>query len=175
MDVLPNLPGWFSEDIKISIRLRDQLKRENKIDQSKQQRNKVTHLVRKNKKQFYNMSIKENKSTKYLWKNINSLTKSQKPLTLPTRIQTNDHTYVEDSASILHALNSHFTNISNIIETTNYGASKFATLKSVLDNKLDTDYFDIDFIFTVEVRKIIDNLDGFKASGLDQIGPTVLK
>ena len=48
-------------------------------------------------------------------------------------------------------------------------------MKTNLDTKLNNHEFDVKFIAPFEVRKIIDKLDNNKSTGLDGIGPKILK
>ena len=168
------LPGWFTEEIRSAIRTRDTLKRANNIDHYKRQRNYVIHIIRKSKRQFYNKSVMENKSTKFLWNTLNSLTKSQTFLTIPNRIKNGDE-YIDDTNTILEAFNTHFTNISDIIQKTKFDPDNYRTFETYLNNKINSDFFIIDFITPFDVQRIIEKLDISKAAGLDNIGPNILK
>ena len=82
---------------------------------------------------------------------------------------------ISGSLNILNELNKHFVNISDIIEKTLFSQNNFTQLEIVLDQKLRDNIFEIKYITPYEVRKIIDKLDSGKASGLDGIGPKILK
>ena len=168
------LPGWFTDDIKDAIKERDKLKYSHKWSEYKIKRNQVTHLIKKHKKEFYNNAVKENKSIKYLWKNIKSLTSSCDSLKLPAHLQHKGQT-LTNPEDILNAFNDHFINVSNIVSKTQYNHSYNADLKSSLDNKLGSKYFEIKYISTFEVKKIIDKLDVNKAAGIDGISAKILK
>jgi len=168
------LPGWFSDEIKHAIKMRDWLKKHNKIDEYKKQRNHVTFLIRKYKQQFYNNSVRENVSTKHIWKTINSLAHPNPPLTLPLTLDVNNTT-IDSIPEILDTFNTHFTNISDLITKTKFEPCHYEKFKTYLNDKLKTHVFEIAPITVFEVRKIIDSLKNNKAPGLDNIGPDILK
>ena len=169
-----NLPGWFTDDIKLAIKERDQLKYSQNWTEYNTKRNKVTQLIKKRKAEFYNSAVKHNKSTHFLWKNIKSITSNDASLKLPTNLY-HDGNLLSDTKDILNAFNDHFINVSNIVKKTQYDPSFNSKLKSSLDNKLGDKYFDVTYISTHEVKQIIDKLDINKAPGVDGISPKILK
>ena len=72
-------------------------------------------------------------------------------------------------------LNNHFVNISHIIKKTVFKPENFEHLKCFLDEKLGNRDFKIEYISPVEVLTLIDKLNPNKSSGLDRIGPNILK
>ena len=70
---------------------------------------------------------------------------------------------------------SHFVNISHIVDELEFHEKNFSVLKSRLDSELYGHEFDITHITPFEVKKIIDKLDIRKSTGLDGIGPKILK
>ena len=63
-------PAWFTDEIKSAIFKRDKLHHDKKYDEYRILRNKITSMIKKSKKNFYNNAIKENKSPSFIWKNI---------------------------------------------------------------------------------------------------------
>ena len=56
-----------------------------------------------------------------------------------------------------------------------FSANHFTELKQILDTKLKHKEFKIEYISALEVKTIIEKLDINKATGLDEIGPKVIK
>ena len=81
--------------------------------------------------------------------------------------------------NIADALNDHFVNIAKTAEKSQFNAENFISLQRFLDMKLQNSSFDIDFINPPppppEVSILIEKLDTNKSSGLDKIGPNILK
>ena len=170
-------PLWFTDEIKYAIRKRNEYHMTHKFDEYKMQRNKVQSLIRKSKRNFYNNAVLNNKSTSSLWKNIKSVSgedNNQSMTNLPTRIHYNDN-LVEGRLNVLNALNSHFVNIANKINKTPFSKHNFKTLKENLDRKLTYNMFEINRIHPFEVKRLLDKLNSNKATGIDGIGPRILK
>ena len=170
-------PEWFNEEIKCAINKRNTLHKLKKYDEFKMQRNLVSSLIRKSKKNFYNNAISNCKSTSSMWKNMRCISgnvSKNKSFQLPPKLVYND-TVKKDDYDILNAFNEHFINIANIIEKKKFVMENFSELKHILDKKLVTNVFEIEYISAFEVKKIIDNLNPKKSSGLDGVGPRILK
>ena len=112
-------PEWFNADIKEAMHKRDKLLNQRQFDDYKIMRNKVTAMIKKSKKSFYNNAIKANKNPSYLWNTLKTISNSDSTpkagIQLPNFLEVNNIT-IEGTANILDALNEQFTNISNIIE-----------------------------------------------------------
>ena len=130
-------PEWFTDELKSLMHKRDNYHRNRDIDQYKILRNKITYLIKKNKKYFFNKAVNKNKDPKYLWKHLKDISFSGKvnKLVLPQRISINE-TVVEGEINIINELNKHFVNISNIITKTKFANENFLMLKQVLHEKL---------------------------------------
>ena len=168
-------PGWFNSEIKEAICLRDKLHKHKQFNDYKTQRNKVTAMIKSSKRNFYNNAIKDNKSPSFLWKHLNSITNRGKDNILIPDVLTTEKCTVTGSLNILNELNKHFVNISNIIQKTLFMKENFSMLQSKLDEKLRYVEFNIEYITAFEVKKHIDNLDVNKSTGIDGIGPKILK
>ena len=167
---------WFTAEIKSSILERDYCKKVGNHSKYKIIRNKISSLLKKSKRDFFNNAIKDNKNPSYLWKNLKDISNLNHPnkIELPQKIVVSD-VEVDDNLNIVNELNKHFISISSLITKTSFSNENFSDLKKHLDFKLENNTFDIKFITPFEVRKIIDKLDINKSTGLDGIGPKNLK
>ena len=111
-------PGWFNEEIKCAILERNRLHKQKEFMHYKIMRNKVTCLIKKSKKSFYNKAIKENKNTAELWKTLKDIQSSGNSakggIILPKSL-SHCHKQIQGEENILNALNEHFVNISDMI------------------------------------------------------------
>jgi hypothetical protein len=167
---------WFNEEIKTSIRERDYYKKIGNHSQYKTLRNKIPTLIKKSKRNFFNNAIKDNKDSSYLWKNLKDISNLNHTnrIELPQKLMISG-VEIGDDLNIVKELNKHFISISNIVTKTSFSNKNFLDLKKHLDLKLENITFDIKFITPFEVRKIIDKLNINKSTGLDGIGPRILK
>ena len=80
----------------------------------KTMRNKVLHLIRKNKKDYYNNAIKAGTNTKDLWKNLRKIQNDDnldnESIHLPTKMVFNGE-HIHRTKNILNSFNDHFINI----------------------------------------------------------------
>lgn len=83
--------------------------------------------------------------------------------------------YIHGKANIINELNKHFINISNIVTRIELSNSNFENLKHRLDASLGHETFNISYISAFEVKAIIDKLDSNKATGIDELGPKIIK
>ena len=167
---------WFTAEIKSNILERDYCKKVGNHSKYKILRNKISTLLKKSKRDFFNNAIKDNKDSSYLWKNLKDISNLNHPnkIELPQKLFISD-AEVDGNLNIVNELNKHFISISNIITKTSFSNKNFFDLKKHLDSKLESNTFYITFITPFEVRKIIDKLDINKSTGLDGIGPRILK
>ena len=169
-------PEWFDDDIKEMMFERDNCHKKGKFDQYKILRNKVSYMIKKKKKNFFNNAVKQNKDQGFLWKNLKNISELNKSNTviLPEKL-ISDNTEIRGNVNIANELNKHFVNISNMIQKTAFSKTNFDDLKKKLDKKLTHHEFKINLITPYEVKLIIDKLDITKSTGLDGIGPKIIK
>jgi hypothetical protein len=170
-------PEWFNSDVKEAIRRRNKINKKENFTEYKIMRNKVTSVIRKAKKDFYNAAVRDNKDTKYIWKNLRELSNDTSTnISLPERLNNIDaNDQITDIQEIANALNEHFINVSHIVQKSSFNKNNFDSLRTFLDNKLIGKTFHINFITILEVKRYIKELDTSKASGVDGIGPRILK
>ena len=169
-------PEWFDDDIKEMMFERDNCHKKGKFDQYKILRNKVSYMIKKKKKNFFNNAVKQNKDQGFLWKNLKNISELNKSNTviLPEKL-ISDNTEIRGNVNIANELNKHFVNISDMIQKTAFSKTNFDDLKKKLDKKLTYHEFKINLITPYEVKLIIDKLDITKSTGLDGIGPKIIK
>jgi len=167
-------PGWFNEEIKNSIHKRNGYYKKKDWENYRQARNKTTALIRKSKINFFNKAISENQNVNYLWQHLKHMNVCDSSSTYPEVIEMNNDT-ITNTTEIANVLNSHFVSISNIIEKENNLHNHFSSLKECLDKKLEGNYFDIKPITVHEVKHLLNKLNTNKSTGLDGIGPKILK
>ena len=64
----PKLPPWLTKDVIGAMAICDRLKKEEKFDDFKKQRNRVKSLVRSAKKAYFDKLVETDKSTSTIWK-----------------------------------------------------------------------------------------------------------
>ena len=63
-----SLPKWLDDEVKENIKIRNRLKQDGNWDEYRKQRNKVTNMIKKKKKELISQTIKESKgNTKPIW------------------------------------------------------------------------------------------------------------
>ena len=142
-------------------------------------RNLTKSLIRKAKRSHFTASFTDNKDTKLLWQQIkfvqNSTHKTSK--LLPDQLNI-DGSVITDSQEIACKLNEFFTNISLRLNSTHKTAQvdDQSKLINYVNNKVPSDtFFKIPLITTSQEADFIRKLDPGKSTGLDGIGPRILK
>ena len=164
----PNLPAWINTDIINAMELRTFFNNNNMKTEYKQQRNKVTQMVKNARKGRINNMINDKKDTRSIWRaynefsNIKSNQKSQ-PIKICPDI-----------------INDFFLNLSETILTKrNIESSKKyqcpATLKEYCKAKTNDTNFELPYLSIQEVGKLIANLKDSNALGPDNISVKIIK
>ena len=173
------LPDWFTPEITQLQKLRDQSKRLKMWSDYKRYRNQVKYLIRKAKRNFFSVSVTKSKDSKFIWKHLRASTNKAQAASnkLPSELNF-DGEIVTDSEVIATKLNSYFSSISKIInehrdDTETIDADK---LKSYVNSKVPENIsFRIPLISTEKVKSYILKLDPTKATGIDGLGPKIIK
>ena len=63
-----HLPQWFNDEIKQAVYELDRFHKLKDRENYKQMRNKISHLIVKSKKNYYNTAIQKGTNAKDLWK-----------------------------------------------------------------------------------------------------------
>ena len=139
----------------------------------KQARNKTTSLIRKSKINFFNKAVENNQSPGFLWQHFKHVHQSPKQ-SLPECIGYNDN-MIYDKTHIADIFNEHFIKVSNLMEKSQPCVSYLSKLKDSLKDKVQNDYLDFKPITVIETKQILKRLNTNKSTGLDGIGPKILK
>ena len=105
-------PGWLTNEIIEEMNLRDILSKDKKSTEYKKQRNKVTALVRKSKKCYYNKLIESNANIAALWRVTNLILGKQ-----TSNKSTQPSKFTSDQ------FNDYFTSLANNLVQLNYGSN----------------------------------------------------
>ena len=107
---------WFTPEISLNQRLRDNCQRLKQWEDYRQYRNKVRHLIRTVKRRYFSGSITKSKDTKRIWVHLRAVNGDAKTLgkTLPDEI-TIYNQRITKSKDIAHKLNIYFTSVADIL------------------------------------------------------------
>ena len=145
----------------------------------KKYRNKTKQLIRASKRKHFSESISKSKDTKHIWAHLRTLIGDSKASNnrLPEELII-DNECITNSAKIAQKLNTYFSSIANILNQNDNEAPSLNTEKisQYVNNKIPNDtFFTILFITPEQVTNYINKFDCSKATGLDGIGPRILK
>ena len=173
------LPDWFTSDILNARRTRDYYKRAKNWSQYKLYRNKTRDLIRKAKRRHFSESIESNKDSRTLWKHFRSVTnKSNAPLSsLPHELTINNVLYT-DSEDIAVKLNEFFASVCEQSKADSEPSERpdYTKLEDYVQSKIPSHvYFTVPHITIQQVSEFMHSLDPAKATGLDGLGPRILK
>ena len=179
---LSNKP-WITKGIYKSIKTKNKLfkmwintKKNSVKSQYKTYCNKLNHLKRSLKHDYFQKQFEENKyNSRKTWAIINELIdgKSNKNCKkIPPTILLNEKTYQTDSSSFINLLNNYFTNVgtsmASAIPTSN------VSFKNFLSNRVSSSFV-FQEISETEVYDVIKNLKTNKASGIFEISNKFIK
>lgn len=160
-----------------AIKIRDRHKALGNENDYKIWRNKVTHLIRKSKKENYETFIDENKNKPGSIFKIFQEVGAGKGQNRQTNIGSikNDDVHLEEPCDIANTFNDFFVNVASTIKEpiTNSSHKK---LRDFCNAKLPPgSRFNIPPIQKDKVSKFLQNLDVSKATGTDTLGPRLLR
>ena len=170
-------PEWLTSEILDLIKERNRYKLNGNMDAYRTLRNKVSALIAISKKETYQSKIEEGKSDpRTIWKifkefgmnNKECKNSSKFSLKLEDQIITNE-------SDLSEIFNNYFINIAStlkepIVET------DFEPLNNYVSSKVPTDIdFEIPLTNHTFIRHFLSNLNVKKSTGLDNIGPRILK
>ena len=168
-------PTWFTQEIKDAIKIRDRINKKTNFSAYKVFRNKVTYLIKRAKKEFYNNAVKQSTDTKLLWKNMREITGSNNNgILIPKTLRIGNEEITGEN-NIVNTFNDHFINICETIKENKFNKNSFSDLEEHLEGFLQGKCFSIQPITPYQVKLIIEKLDSSKATGIDVLGPQILK
>ena len=162
-------PGWLTPEIIEQMEIRDKLSKNKVSPDYKKQRNKVTSLVRKAKKAYFNKVIESNESIAILWRITNQL------LGKTTNNKTSNTTTFTATQ-----FNEYFTELSTNLIKENYGLDdkEYITsskLESFIKDRNVNENFQIPLLREEDTFKYINHLKNKKSSGTDKVNVFFLK
>ena len=167
---------WLNPDILDTIKERNKCKINGNIQNYKQLRNKVSTMIKSKKQSMYNTKLEEGKDNpSSIWKLFRELGAGKKSKSQEHILGINvDNEFVSSDVEIANAFNKYFPKASKLKEPIH--ASNFEYIKKFVYSKVDNNVsFSIPEINIAFVRKYILNLHISKSTGLDDIGPRILK
>jgi len=168
-------PKWITPEISEARHLSDNFHKKKDMKSYRKWRNKTKSLIDKAKENYYKQAIEESKSTKTLWKYLKELN-PPKNSCFPPRLKQNENiaTSVQD---IVEMFNNFFISISSnsIQNQTNIPVELDALLSFIRAKIPDDNYFSIANVSESDVFDMLTKLNINKSSGLDGIGPRILK
>ena len=173
------LPEWSNQEILTTRKLRDISKRHGNWPDYKKYRNKTKTLIRQAKKHHFSEAVTNLKDTKSIWKHLRTANKKTSACdnALPDELEINGQQYT-NSQDIAFKLNDYFASISEYINTNDVitSAPDLTKLETYISSKIPLDtFFRIPKITVNQVSEFINGLNPAKATGLDGIGPRILK
>lgn len=173
------LPDWYTPEIIQARKMRDISKSQKNWTDYKRYRNTTKHLIRKAKCKHFSESVTNLKDTKSIWQHLRSVNNKSKVTTssLPNELNI-DNERITDSQDIAGKLNEYFTSVAKRLNQDDITSTSidFTKLQHFISTKVpENTYFKIPSITTQQVSSFIQNLDSSKATGLDGIGPRLLK
>ena len=173
------LPDCYNQDIETSRKQRDFCKRRHQWAKYKKHRNKTKSLIRKAKREHFSKSVTNSRDTRTIWQHLRKATNKANTSNnrLPDEINIDNHKYTSPK-DVATQLNEYFTSISDIFNDhgTDALSSDLKELKSFINHNVPDDvFFKIPFITPEQVSTFIAALDASKATGLDGLGPRIIK
>ena len=171
-------PKWFTEDLNKEIQTRDYLLKKARCTNSpeawknyKETKNKVTRLIRTQKKTFFRSQVNENqRNPKKLWSLIKNLSRESSTSNIHVQQLEDNGVITTDPNNIANILNSFFADI--CLNPTDEGDN----ISFSMDGKVDIENsFELPLITLDKVLKILQEMPANKATGADKCGPMVLK
>ena len=161
-----------------TIKERNKCKINGNIKDYKQLRNKVSTMIKSAKQSMYKTKLEEGKDNPgSIWKLFRELGAGKKSKSKENILGINvDNEFVSSDVEIANAFNKYFANVASKLKEPIHD-SNFEYIKKFVDSKVDNNNvsFSIPEINKTFVRKYILNLDISKSTGLDDIGPRILK
>ena len=170
-------PDWLTPEILDLIKDRNKCKLNGNMEGIKILRNKVTAMIDIAKKETYQCKIEEGKNDpRSIWKIFNEVGMKNKENDNASnfKIKVEDDVITKDS-EVAEVFNNYFINIASKLKEP-VPNSDFIKLNNFIRSKVPNEIdFQIPFTNQTFIRKFLLNLNVRKSTGLDNIGPRILK
>ncbi|KAK6166965.1 hypothetical protein SNE40_022161 [Patella caerulea] len=169
-------PEWFNSEINKARKTRDFYKRKNDHINYRLWRNTTKNLITSSKSKYIKTAIQENKDSKHIWKFFNNAMGNKKNCPYPVTIKSDNKEY-DDLSDIANIMNNYFTNVTDDIKPVyNPLSNKYCEKIDKFVKTIPPDNeFTINYISCADVHKYLNMLDPSKATGIDSIGPKILR
>jgi hypothetical protein len=169
-----NQPDWITSEILDTIKERDKSKARNDNQNYRLLRNRVIDLINISKKSSYENKIEKGQNNpSSIWKIFKEFRSSNSSNEINEIIVNNQE--ITDKDLIADEFNSFFTNVAANLKD-EIAPSNFDLLNNYVSNKVPVPmFFNIPLITRDKVTNMISELDSSKATGLDGIGPKIVK
>ena len=156
---------------------RDTSKRLKRWDDNRKFRNKTRQLIKQAKRKYFSESVNNCKDTKVILKPLRTVTTGSKSSNLPSEIIVNNDR-ITGSEMITLTLDKYFALVAEQLQDNNSNVSNmdYDKIRHVVNSKVPSNTsFNTPFITTKQVSTYIKILDSSKATGLNKLGPRLLK
>lgn len=169
-------PKWLTGEIIDAIKTRDRYKSINDDNQYKSWRNKVCSMIKQSKKNQFSEILTENANNPAsIWKLFKELGASKRKDNCNVHSLKVNDMLIDSPVDIADQFNKFFVTVASKIKEP-IMTSNFDQLEQYCNEKIPENYyFSIPNISHDKVEKYIKNIDITKATGLDNIGPRLLK
>lgn len=173
------LPDWFTPEIIHMQKQRDNARKVNQWTEYKRYRNKIRQLIRLAKRKYFSDSINNSKDSKAIWNHLRTVNNKKQTSfnNLPSELTINGEK-ITDSEDVATKLNEYFSSIAEILNDHIEEISTFENdklINFVNYNVPENTYFMIPSITCEQVLAFINKLDSTKATGIDGLGPRIIK
>ncbi|XP_063418925.1 uncharacterized protein LOC134701720 [Mytilus trossulus] len=171
-------PEWYNSEIIYARNMRDKYNALGLWSEYKFWRNKTKQIVDNSKKNYYKNMVKDSNDPKTLWKCLHSL--NPKVKNTPYELTTEDNNTTKSKKCIADTFNNFFTSCAEKLRGqgsyTPVNKANFSNLSKFVKNKLHKhEKFSIPPVNMNELFNELAKLDINKASGMDNIGPKILR
>ena len=170
-------PDWLTPEILDLIKDRNKCKLNGNMEGYKILRNKVTAMIDIAKKETYQCKIEEGKNDpRSIWKIFNEvgMKNEENDNASNFKIKVEDDVITKDS-EVAEVFNNYFINIASKLKEP-VPNSDFKKLNNFVRSKVPNEIdFQIPFTNQTFIRNFLLNLNVRKSTGLDNIGPRILK
>ena len=170
-------PDWLTSEILDSMKERDKCKKSGNLELYKTLRNKISSLIKESKKATYKSKIDEGKNDpRSIWKIFKEFGASSKKNNDNKILGLNiDNEIVTDESILAETFNDYFVNIASKLKEPMTPPDftklrEFVSMKFPENVEFDLPEIDENFVFN-----FLSTLDISKSTGLDGIGPRLLK